>query len=119
MHRILKYSNIENELPNLADVLKNALQTDFLHICLINKECDKYVKESKICSPLQEATYVVYSPHIKKENHEHELFVFLDKTGNITCHVGGQHLELYGLLKPSSNLLISKEYKNTLRPQIS
>jgi hypothetical protein len=109
MHRVLKYSNIENELPDLVDVLKNALQTDFLHIRLLDKECDKYAKECTICSDLKNATYVIYSPHVKKEDHHNELFVFLDATGNIVCHVGGQNMELYGLLKPNCNLSFSEE----------
>ena len=118
MHRVLKYSNIENELPDLVDVLKDALQTDFLQIRLLDKECEKYARECDQCTSLKDAVYVVYSPHIKKEDHQHELFVFLDKTGNIVCHVGGQEMELYGLLKPTCNLLMSEEYKNTLKPKI-
>ena len=117
MHRVLKYSNIENELPDLVDVLKDALQTDFLQIRLLDRECKKYEKECITCTSLNDAVYVVYSPHIKRENHHHELFVFLDKTGNIICHVGGQELELYGLLKPVCSLTMSEEYKNTLKPQ--
>ncbi len=118
MHRVVKYSNIENELPNLVKVLSEALQTDFLQIRLIDKECDKYIKECSNGCPLTEATYVVYSPHVKREDHQNELFVFLDDTGNILCHVGGHNLELYGLLKPMNNLSISEEYKNTLKPKV-
>ena len=118
MHRVVKYSNIENELPNLVSVLREALQSDFLQIRLIDKECDKYLKECKNGCPLADATYVVYSSHVKKEDHNNEFFVFLDHTGATLCHVGGQDLELYGLLKPMCNLEISEEYKNTLKPRL-
>lgn len=116
MHRVLKYANIENKLPDLGGVLRDSLQNDVLQIRLLDKESDKFIQEcDRVCS-LKEAVYVVYSPHIKKENHEHELFLFLDDTGNIVCHVGGTELELYGLLKPIKDLEISEAYKYTLKP---
>lgn len=115
MKTIDKYDNIDNELPNLAPVLKEALQDDFLAIRSVDKSCEKYQKEcEKICF-LNDAAYVIYSPHIKKENHNSELFVFLDKTGKTLCHVGGTEMELYGLVKPCENLKLSEDYKNSIR----
>ncbi|WP_345993368.1 hypothetical protein [Sulfurimonas sp. HSL-1716] len=115
MKTIDKYSNIEKELPNLAEVLKEALQTDFLDIQQVDKDCEKYKKECERIHFLKNADYVIYSPHVKKENHQNELFVFLDETGKILCHVGGAELELYGLIRPCKNLELSEEYKNSIR----
>ena len=115
MYRILKYSNIENELPNLVQVLRDALQSDFLNIRLIDKSCDKYIREcGKFCT-LAEAKYVIFSPHVKKEDHKHEVFVFIDETGNTLCHVGGGDMDLHGLIQPISNLELSEEYKSVVK----
>ncbi|MBU0632972.1 hypothetical protein KKA17_10040 [bacterium] len=117
MKKIDKYTNIEKELPNLAQVLKEALQTDFLAIRRVDKNCEKYQKECESICFLNDAAYVVYSPHIKKADHHSELFVFLDETGKTLCHVGGAEMELYGLVKPCDNLELSDEYKNSIRKE--
>lgn len=115
MKTIDKYENIENELPDLVPVLKEALQSDFLHIRRIEKACEKYIKECENACFLNDAAYVIYSPHIKKADHHSELFVFLDETGKTLCHVGGAEIELYGLVKPCSNLKLSQEYINSIK----
>jgi len=111
MNTIDKYENIEDELPNLLQVLKDAIQSDFLEIKLIDNACDKYKSECSHCATLQQAKYVIFSPHIKKSDHKYEQFVFVDETGNTLCHVGGKEFELYGMLKPCHNLEVSEEYQ--------
>lgn len=115
MKQVDKYENIEKELPNLAEVLKEALQTDFLAIRSVDKNCEKYKKECEKIHFLKDTAYVIYSPHIKKADHDSELFVFLDETGKTLCHVGGNEMELYGLIKSCENLKLSEEYKNSIR----
>lgn len=111
MNQVDKYINIEDELPNLVKVLKDAIQSEFLEIKRVDNTCDKYKGECMRCSTLQEAKYVVFSPYIKKADHKYEQFIFLDETGNTLCHAGGKDFELYGMLKPCSNLEVSEEYR--------
>jgi len=111
MNSIDKYTNIEDELPNLLKILKDAIQSDFLEIKLVDNTCDKYKSECSHCATLQQAKYVIFSPHIKKSDHKYEQFVFVDETGNTLCHVGGKEFELYGMLKPCHNLEVSEEYQ--------
>ena len=115
MKKVDKYANIEKELPDLVPVLKEALQSDFLDIKRVDKSCEKYIKECKDVPLLKNVSYVIYSPHVKKADHRSELFVFLNETGKTICHLGGAEMELYGLIKPCSNLKLSEEYINTLK----
>ncbi|WP_455755771.1 hypothetical protein [Sulfurimonas sp.] len=111
MNKIEKYINIENELPNLLKVLKDSIQSEFLDIKIIDNACDKYKSECTRCTTMKEAKYVVFSPHIKKEDHKYEQFIFLDETGRTLCHAGGKDFELYGMLQPCSNLEVTEEYR--------
>ena len=111
MNKIDKYNNIEDELPNLLKVLKEAIQSEFLEIKRIDNACDTYKSECKNCAIMQEAKYVVFSPHIKKEDHKYEQFIFLDDTGCTLCHAGGKDFELYGMLQPCKNLELTEEYR--------
>ena len=111
MNTVDKYINIENELPNLLQVLKDSIQSEFLEIKRVDNSCDKYKAECARCKTLELAKYVVFSPYIKKTDHKYEQFIFLDETGNTLCHAGGKDFELYGMLKPCSNLEVTEEYQ--------
>ena len=115
MKTLIKYENIEHELPNLIPVLKQALQTDMLYIKKVNKECEHYAKECQHACFLIDAHYVIYSPYIKGTDHERELFVFLDNTGKTICHIGGNAIEIGGLIRPCENLKLSDEYKQSIK----
>ncbi len=115
MKTIDKYTNIEKELPNLVPVLKEALQSDFLDIRRVDKDCEKYKCEREHACFLNDAAYVIYSPYVEKADHHSELFVFIDESGKTLCHVGGTEMELYGLIKPCENLKLSEDYKNSIR----
>ena len=114
MKTIDKYSNLDETLPELPKVLKDALQTDFLEVKSVEKTCEKYQTECAAIPMLNKASYVIYSPYIKKADHEHEIFIFVDELGKILCHVGGVEMELYGLIKPCNKLHLSEEYKNAI-----
>lgn len=111
MNHIQKYENIETELPELQKILLDAIQSDFLEIKGVNKECEKYLKACEEIPELQNAHFVVYSKYIKKSDHRYEKFIFLDTKGKEVCTVNGQEMALYGLLGPCMNLSLSKEYE--------
>lgn len=110
MHGIEKYDNLKEVMPNLLPVLVDAIQTDFLEIKRINKECEKYIASCEHFPELKEAHYVIFSHHIKKNEHKNEIFVFIDGEGGIIRHLTGREMELYGLLASCSNLHLSDEY---------
>lgn len=111
MNRIDKYDNIEDELPNLMKVLKEAIQSEFLEIKSVDNTCDKYKSECTNCIKMEQAEYVVFSPYMKKENYKYDQFIFLDETGNTLCHAGGKDFQLYGMLKPCINLKETDKYR--------
>lgn len=110
MHGIEKYDNLKDVMPNLLPVLRDAIQSEFLEIKKINKECEKYIATCENFPELQKAGYVIFSHHIKKNEHKHEIFVFIDEKGNTVKHLTGREMELYGLLDSCSNLHLSEEY---------
>lgn len=107
---IEKYDNLKEVMPNLLPVLRDAIQSEFLEIKKVNKECEKYIATCSNFPELTQAEYVIFSQHIKKNEHKYEIFVFIDGAGNIVRHLTGQEMELYGLLDSCSNLHISEEY---------
>ena len=115
MKTLIKYLNIDNELPHLTPVLKEALQTDILYIKKVNKECEQYLKECEQVSVLNDTHYIVYSPYMKESDHEREYFVFLNETGKTLCHIGGKAFEIGGLIEPCKNLKLSDAYKHSIR----
>lgn len=115
MKTLLKYENIEQELPYLVPVLKQALQTDMLYIKKLNKACERYIQECCHAYALNDAHYVIYSPYIKEIDHQRELFVFLDEKGKTICHIGGNTLDIGGLIQTCENLKLSDEYKQSLK----
>ncbi len=114
MHTIKKYENIESELPKLQPVLLDAIQSDFLEIQRVQKDCEKYQKACEEIKDLDKASFVIYSRFIKKSDHRYEKFIFIDEEGQEVCTVNGQQMELYGLLSPCVNFQLSKEYQASL-----
>ena len=107
---IEKYDNLKEVIPNLMSVLRDAIQSEFLEIKKINKECEKYIASCNHFPELIKAEYVIFSQHIKKNEHKYEMFVFIDGEGNVVRHVTGVDMELYGLLDSCVNLHVSEEY---------
>lgn len=110
MKGIEKYDNLKDVIPNLMPVLRDAIQSEFLEIKKINRECEKYIASCNHFPELTNAEYVIFSHHIKKNEHKYEMFVFIDGEGNIVRHISGADMELYGLLDSCTNLHISDEY---------
>lgn len=111
MHGIEKYDNLKDVMPRLQSVLADAIQSEFLEIKKINKECEKFIASCKQIPELKNAEYVIFSHHIKKNEHKHEIFVFIDGEGGIVRHVTGKEMELYGLLGSCTTLHVSDEYR--------
>ena len=114
MSNINKYENIQNELPELQKVLLDAIQSDFLEIKSVEKQCEKYKDACEKIENLDRAKFVVFSKYIKKADHRYEKFIFLDEHGHEVCDVSGQDMELYGLLGQCMNLELSKEYEEAV-----
>lgn len=110
MRGIEKYDNLKEVMPSLMPVLRDAIQSEFLEIKKIDKECEKYIATCEQFPVLNKAEYVIFSHHIKKNEHKYEIFVFIDGEGNTVRHITGAEMELYGLLGSCSNLHVSDEY---------
>lgn len=110
MRGIEKYENLKEAIPKLMPVLVEAIQSEFLEIKKIDKECEKFIKTSTQFPEIQKAEYVIFSQHIKKNEHKYEMFVFVDGEGNIVRYITGAEMELYGLVGTCDNLHLSEEY---------
>lgn len=110
MNGIGKYANLHQEMPKLLPVLVESIQSEFLEIKKINRECEKFIASCERFPELLHAQYVIFSQHIKKNEHKHEIFVFVDGEGATIRHLTGHEMELYGLLDSCSNLHLSDEY---------
>lgn len=110
MFNIEKYDNIKEVIPKLQVVLVGAIQSEFLEIKKVNRECEKFILICLKIKELEDAAYVIFSHHIKKHEHKYETFVFIDGQGNIIRYVTGKEMELYGLLGTCTNLHLSDEY---------
>jgi hypothetical protein len=113
MHGIEKYDNLKEVMPKLQEVLAEAIQSEFLEIKKINKECEKFIATCEHFPELKQAEYVIFSQYIKKNEHKNEIFVFIDAEGGIVRYVTGRDMELYGLLESCSNLHLSEEFVET------
>mgnify|MGYP007123678005 FL=1 len=100
----MKFTNIESELPNLQPLLKNSLQGDVLDIRGVDGESEKYHFECQNCPLLNEAKYVVFSPHMDQKYQSYEHYVFLAQSGKTLCHKSGKDFNLFDMLKPCINL---------------
>ncbi|MBS4069392.1 MAG: hypothetical protein WC279_01565 [Sulfurimonas sp.] len=110
MSGVTKYSNIENELPKLPEVLLNTIQSDVLEIKSVDKNCKKYIDACSKIPELKDAHYVVFSKYIDKNNHKYEKFIFLAEDGEELFDVSGTEMELYGLLS-CTTLNYTEEYE--------
>jgi hypothetical protein len=110
MKDIPKYSNLPELLPELLPVLKESVQSDRLEIRKIDSSADKCQLVKEDFPVLENAVYVIYSKHIKKSEHQHETFIFLDEHGKSIAHISGRELALYGIIKPCEEFSVSKEY---------
>ncbi len=113
MHGIEKYDKLKEVIPKLQSVLVEAIQSEFLEIKKINKMCEKYIASCAQIPELKNAEYVIFSQHIKKNEHKNEIFVFIDGEGGIVRHVTGREMELYGLVSSCTNLHVSDEFIGT------
>jgi len=110
MRGIEKYDNLKEVMPKLMPVLVDAIQSEFLEIKKIDRECEKYIASCERFPELKQAEYVIFSQHIKKNEHKYEIFVFIDAEGKIVRHITGAEMELHGLLGSCANLHLSDEY---------
>lgn len=115
MKGIEKYDNLSEVIPKLLPVLREAIQSEFLEIKEINRECEKFIETCERFPDLKNARYVIFSQHIKKNEHKNELFAFIDEEGKIIRHITGRDMELYGLLGSCSNLHVSEEFEEQQR----
>ena len=113
MKEILKYENINEELPKLSEVLLNTVQADILEIKRIDKCCKRFNEAMEKLPQLQNAEYVVFSKYIERENHPYEKFIFSSKEGEEIFDASGTQLELYQLLA-ATNLRHTPEYEASL-----
>lgn len=114
MREILKYENINEELPKLPEILLNTIQADILEIKKIDKCCKRFNEAMQKVPRLQDAEYVVFSKYIGKENHPYEKFIFLSKEGDEIFDASGTQIELYQLLA-ATNLCYTPEYEALLK----
>ncbi len=110
MQDITKYVNLHEVVPKLPTVLLNSIQTDCLEIREINTDAPKFQSIVERYAALSEAKYVIYSKYIKKCEHHHEMFIFLNHEGVAVKHISGRDLALYGIIKPCSEIKLSEEF---------
>jgi len=110
MQDITKYVNLHEVVPKLPNVLLNSIQTDCLEIREINTASPKFQSIIEQFEALNEAKYVIYSKYIKKCEHHHEMFIFLNHEGVAVKHISGRDLALYGIIKPCSDIKLSEEF---------
>ncbi len=110
MKHHLKFENLENELVDLQEVLKNSLQNEVLAIKKIDKNCEKFKNAVDSFCDLDLAEYVIFSKFMGKEYHNLETFIFVDGTGKNVCNLSGREIELYNMIKDCNNLIEAKDY---------
>ena len=110
MQHIIKYENLTDLVPKLQKVLVDSIQDDCLEIRQVNTASDKFLSTLERYPALSDAEYVVYSKFIKKCEHQHETFIFLDTEGKTLAHISGRDLALYGIIKPCEEFAVTQEY---------
>lgn len=100
-----KFENLEEELCDLQEVLKNSLQNEVLTIKKLDKESEKYKQINEKVGDISAAEYVIFSKYMKKEFHDMEKYVFIDKTGKTVCVLSGLEINLYNMIKECDNLV--------------
>ena len=106
----VKFENLEEELTNLQDILKNSLQKEILTIKQLNKDGVKFKEISESRPALHEAEYVIFSVFMCQNYHESEMFIFVDSTGKDVYKISGREIDLYDMIKDCENLVISQGY---------
>ena len=106
----LKFQNLEEELVDLQDVLKNSLQNDVLTIKQLDKNGEKFKYVSENIRDLSDTEYVVFSSYMCQNYHKSESFIFVDKTGKTVCTISGREMDLYDMIKDCENLVEAKPY---------
>ncbi|WP_415398051.1 hypothetical protein [Sulfurimonas sp. CS5] len=109
MSKFIKFENLEEELVDLTDILKNSLQSEVLSIKKLLKSCDKFKRISKVVPELEEAKYVIFSKYMNKKFHDSEAFIFVDATGKNVCSLSGRDIDLYDMIMDCENLVEKKE----------
>jgi len=110
MQEISKYINLQEVVPKLPSVLLQSIQADCLEIREIDTGAEKFQSILERFEILKEARYVIFSKYIKKCEHQHEMFIFLNHEGVAVKHISGRELALYGIIKPCSDMKISEEF---------
>jgi|FLOH01.1.fsa_nt_gi hypothetical protein len=100
-----KFENLEEELVNLPEVLKNSLQKEILTIKQLNKNGEKFAYVSKNISDLTDAEYVIFSAYMNRDYHDSESFIFIDSTGRQVCTLSGRDTDLYDMIKKCDKLV--------------
>ena len=106
----VKFVNLEDELTELPDVLKNSLQKEVLTIKSLNKDGKKFQSITEKFCNLDNAEYVIFSVYMCEDYHESESFVFIDKKGAQVCTISGRELDLYDMIKDCDNLVEQEKY---------
>ena len=109
MGQFIKFENLEEELVDLSDVLKNSLQSEVLSIKRLVKDCDKFKRISKAEPEIEKAEYVIFSKYMNKKFHDSEAFIFVDATGKNVCSLSGREIDLYDMIMDCKNLIEKKE----------
>ena len=109
MNDLPKYKNLEERLPLLQEVLCTSLQSEFLEIKKVRKECEKFQNIARKHPELLKCEYVIFSKFVKKGDHRHETFIFIDAKGAAVAHISGRDLELYGMLE-GCDLEVNEEF---------
>jgi hypothetical protein len=94
----IRYGEVEHELIDLQKVLENSLKDASLDIARVNHNCEKFQKAVAKHPTLEKASYVVFSKYML-QYHSNEMFVFLDKTGNVVDTACGKEFWLHGMIK--------------------
>ena len=110
MQEISKYINLQEVVPKLPSVLLQSIQADCLEIREIDTSAEKFQSILERFETLKEAQYVIFSKFIKKCEHQHEMFIFINHEGIAVKHISGRELALYGIIKPCSDIKISEEF---------
>ena len=110
IRQCVKFENLEEELVDLQDILKNSLQKEVLEIRKVDKNTEKFKTLLEDFSDLNSVEYVIFSKFMAKEYHELETFVFIDSTGKTICNLSGRDVDLYNMIKECDNLVEATEY---------
>lgn len=107
---ITKYENLEKELVNLPNVLKNSLQKEILTIKELDRNSKKFKNIVSNIQSIENAMYVIFSSYMCENYHESEVFMFINSTGEVVSNISGREIDLYDMIKDCEILIESKPY---------